>query len=232
MQTRRGAVALVCGLMCWGLTARPEASGAIFAGAIAATHDAAVHELLEGHAGRRQSWASAPALVIETSVMDYASGDLTSGFNAVDAQLTNAEIAQLRDDLTEALGELTAGTLQAFRSISLERTTPGHVVRVLRPGQIVVGRFRGVQAGTGNLGYGGRLAHGGTITQAAVVLDETFDRESSDRLLLRTHELGHALGLNHVESQPSVMNPHVGTSLTDFDRVAIRQAFVEGGDRR
>jgi hypothetical protein len=96
MQTRRGAVALVCGLMCWGLTARPEASGAIFAGAVAATHDAAVHELLEGPAGRRQSWTSAPALVIETSVMDYASGDLTSGFNAVDTQLTNVEMSGAR----------------------------------------------------------------------------------------------------------------------------------------
>jgi hypothetical protein len=175
---------------------------------------------------------SAPDLVIETSVMDYASGDLTSGFEAVDEQLTAAEVAQLRTDLTSALSELTAGTLQAFRSISFERAKPGRVVRVLRPGQIVVGRFRGVQKNTGNLGYGGRMTRGGTIIEAAVVLDAAFDRESRDRLLLRTHELGHALGLNHVESQPSVMNPHVGTSLTDFDRRAIRQAFADGADRR
>jgi hypothetical protein len=232
MQTGRAA-ALVCGLMCCLLVARPKAGGADLAGAEAAKHEAAMHELLEGPDGHRQSWGAAPDLVIETSVMDYASGSLASGFKAVDKQLTAAEIAQLRTDLSAALRELTAGTLQRFGSIAVEHTKPGQVVRVLRPGQIVVGRFRGVQASTGNLGYGGRMTRGTTIVDAAVVLDETFDRDSRDRFLLRTHELGHALGLNHVESQPSVMNPHVGTAVTEFDRHAIRQAFLDaGGDRR
>jgi hypothetical protein len=232
MQTRRAA-AILCGLMCCLLAARPEASGDSIPNADAAKNDAAMHELLEGPDGHRQSWVAAPDLVIETAVMDYASGSLASGFKAIDKVLTAAEIAQLRNDLTAALSELTAGTLQHFGSISVERSKPGQVVRVLRPGQIVVGRFRGVQTSTGNLGYGGRMTRGATIVDAAVVLDETFDRDSRDRLLLRTHELGHALGLNHVESQPSVMNPRVGTAVTEFDRHAIRQAFLDaGGDRK
>jgi predicted Zn-dependent protease len=56
------------------------------------------------------------------------------------------------------------------------------------------------------------------------MLDADFDRQSSQRFLLRTHELGHALGYHHVESRPSVMNPRVGNSMTEFDRNAVRYA--------
>jgi hypothetical protein len=100
-------------------------------------------------------------------------------------------------------------------------------VKVVRPGRIVVGRFQGVQAKTGNLGYGGRATRNGVINGAAVILDADFDRTSDRRHLLRTHELGHALGYHHVQSQPSVMNPRVGSSLTDFDRAAIKLASLK-----
>ena len=40
--------------------------------------------------------------------------------------------------------------------------------------------------------------------------------------MIRTHELGHALGYNHVESRPSIMNPRAGGGFTDFDREALR----------
>jgi predicted Zn-dependent protease len=56
-----------------------------------------------------------------------------------------------------------------------------------------------------------------------MMLDADFDRDSSQRRLLRTHELGHAIGYHHVTSRPSVMNPEVGNSITEFDRTAIRR---------
>jgi hypothetical protein len=71
------------------------------------------------------------------------------------------------------------------------------------------------------------MTRGGTITAGAVILDSDFDRQSDRRQLLRTHELGHALGYNHVESLRSVMNPRVGSELTDFDRTAIERAFED-----
>lgn len=249
MQTRRGAAALLCGLTCWFLAARPEArtagdgassgvastSGGVVSASSAIKKEedeAAVREMLEGTAGRREAWTAAPSLVIETAVMDYRTGDLSSGFAALSEKLSDAELTQLTTDLTEALAELSGGTFKAFRTITVEVPQRGDVVKVIRPGQIVVGRFRGVQATTGNLGYGGRMTRNGTITGAAVVLDAAFDQQSDRRQLLRTHELGHALGFNHVESRPSFMNPHVGTSLTDFDRATIRQAFAETPGRR
>jgi len=94
-------------------------------------------------------------------------------------------------------------------------------VRLFRRGTVVVGRFAGVQERSGTLGFGGRTARDGVITSGLVVLDHEFDSHSSRRRVLRMHELGHALGYNHVESRPSVMNPRVGSDLTDFDRAAI-----------
>ena len=76
------------------------------------------------------------------------------------------------------------------------------------------------------VGYSGRTTRdNGSITAASVILDRDFDRDSDQRQLLRTHELGHALGYNHVESRASVMNPRVGTEITNFDRLAIQLAF-------
>jgi predicted Zn-dependent protease len=45
------------------------------------------------------------------------------------------------------------------------------------------------------------------------------------RRLLRIHELGHALGYNHVKSRRSIMNPTLGSEPTDFDRRAAMVAF-------
>jgi hypothetical protein len=223
---------LLCGFACFILSTRAHAIAPI-ASVTAATINAdaaATHELLEGAAGHRETWTAAPTLLIETSIMDYASGNLSTGFVATLERMSDDDVAQLAADFTDALRNLTAGTISDFHTVAIDAAPAGQIVRVLRPGQIVVGRFRGVQAKTGNLGYGGRLTRNGTIRQAAVVLDATFDSQSTQRALLRTHELGHALGFNHVESRPSVMNPRVGNSITAFDRVAIRTAFLDAPD--
>jgi hypothetical protein len=49
---------------------------------------------------------------------------------------------------------------------------------------------------------------------------------------LRSHELGHALGLQHVITRPSVMHPDARTEPNPFDRAASRIAFMrEPGNR-
>jgi predicted Zn-dependent protease len=57
------------------------------------------------------------------------------------------------------------------------------------------------------------------------MLDEEYDRTTQQPRLLRMHELGHALGFNHVDSLRSVMNPTVGMEPTDLDRRTARIAF-------
>lgn len=188
---------------------------------------AAIRELLEGTSGRREMWATVPELVILSSVMEYRATDMQNGYVATAETLTSAEIAVLTSDLSAALSVLTGGRVSAFASVRVESIAPGETARVLRRGQVVVGRFDGVKATTGTLGFGGRTARNGAITSAVVVLDRDFDRMSDQRRLLRTHELGHALGYNHVESRRSVMNPRVGPELTAFDRIAIERAFTD-----
>jgi hypothetical protein len=185
----------------------------------------AMREMLEGQRGRREMWTSAPSLVVISNVLDYAQGSMTSGFVALAQTMSEKELAQLETDLGDGLLELTGGTFESFKSIRFESLPAGNRVKVVRPGEIVVARYRGVRAKTGNLGYGGRLTHGSKIVGASVMLDAQFDTQSQDRRLLRTHELGHALGFNHVESRASIMNARVGSRITAFDRAAIRVAF-------
>ncbi len=225
MRNRSLGVALSSALVVWLVAAQLEARGDDTR-APASAEETARRELLEGTRGRREEWGSVPALVILTPVMEYTSADMSSAYRATGEQLTAAEIEQLTSDLTGGLAELTGGSVTAFSAIRLETIEAGQGAKVFRPGRIVVGRFSGVQAMTGSLGYGGRMTRNGVITAASVILDREFDRNSDRRELLRTHELGHALGYNHVESCPSVMNPRVGSGITDFDRIAMKQAFL------
>jgi hypothetical protein len=95
----------------------------------------------------------------------------------------------------------------------------------MRPGQIVVARYNGVRDQLATIGFGGRSTRGSTIRAGSIILDSDFDRASDTRHLLRMHELGHALGYNHVQSRASIMNPKIGSEVTSFDRAAARIAF-------
>jgi hypothetical protein len=191
----------------------------------------AIEELLHGPKGRREVWTHAPTLVVLTSVLQYSGTDMASGYVATSEQLTTEELVRLTADLTEALDVLTGGAFKSFARIHHESVTNGHKARVLRKGQIVVARYRGVRAAANTVGYGGRTTRGdGSITAAAIILDRDFDKHNDMRDLLRTHELGHALGYNHVESRTSIMNPRVGSVVTEFDRSAVRLAFQESAE--
>jgi hypothetical protein len=194
-------------------------------GAGAAIEAAAVRELLYGPKGRQEGWTSVPELVVLASVMQFAGTDATAGYTATEERLSAEEARELAADLEEALGELTGGMMTRFAAVRVEDVPAGGIATAFRRGQIVAGRYRDVQKQTGTVGYGGRATRSSVITAAAVFLDRDFDREPGRRKLLRTHELGHALGYNHVESERSVMNPRVGSGITDFDRRVIRIAF-------
>jgi len=185
----------------------------------------ALDEMLRGSKGQLQRWSAAPELVVLGSVMEYRVGE-RADYVATDATLSDAEIDQIVRDLTKSLALLTGNRFEGFSAVIRERPHPGHSTRVTRANQIVVGRYQGVRAQLNTIGLGGRAARSdGTITAAAILLDDDFDRTSALRRLLRMHELGHALGYNHVQSRVSIMNPRIGPEPTEFDLRAAAAAF-------
>ena len=191
-------------------------------------YTSALQEMLRSSNGQSEHWDRAPELTVLVSVMEYHGGEpvTPATYIATAEQLTDTDADELTKDLTAALGLLTGNTYDQFATIHRESVAPGTRIGVLRPGQILAGRYRNVQTLAHTLGFGGRASRGdGTITGAAIILDNDYDRTSAKRRLLRTHELGHALGYNHVQSQLSIMNPHIGSEPTDFDRAAARVAF-------
>lgn len=188
-------------------------------------------EMLHGAAGQWQHWTSAPELVVLTSVMQYQA-DARGQYIATSEVLTADVAKSLVDDLTEALRILTNGTFEQFDRIEYETAVAGANVSIVRPRQIVVARYQGLQHLAQTIGLGGRkAARNGAIIGAAILLDNDFDRSSGKRRLLRTHELGHALGYNHVTSRPSIMNPRIGPQMTDSDRQIVTLAFHRQGSR-
>jgi hypothetical protein len=194
-------------------------------GIIPASYDLkAFNEMFRGANSRLQRWTTQPSLVIVASVMKYANN--AEQFSATAEQLTDDEVASLTSDLKNALSLLTAGTFTTFGSVDVERPASGDQVGVRRTGKIVIGRYTGITTLANTIGYGSWAEQGdGTVVGGSVWLDRDFDKGDPRRWLLRTHELGHALGYNHVTVRTSIMNPAIGPEPNDFDRAGAAIAF-------
>jgi hypothetical protein len=184
----------------------------------------ALDEMLRGSHQTALRWDRVPELVVLMPVMQYEKSQGTQ-YRATSQQLTEEEAAQLVADLTGALAVLTDNAFLSFAAVHHETAPAGEVVNVMRPGKIVVARYNGVRDQLATIGFGGRSTRGSTIRAGSIILDNDFDRTNDTRRLLRMHELGHALGYNHVHSRSSIMNPKIGSEVTGFDRSAARIAF-------
>ena len=184
----------------------------------------AVDEMLHGEYSTPLRWDRVPELVVLMPVMQYEQGRGTQ-YRATARQLTAAEADALVADLTSAISVLTDGVVQGFAAVHREHAMAGDVVNVMRPGKIVVARYDGVREQLSTIGFGGRSTRSDLIRAGSIILDSEFDRTSTQRRLLRTHELGHALGYNHVHSRASIMNPKIGAEPNELDRAVARVAF-------
>jgi hypothetical protein len=186
---------------------------------------AAFDEMFRTTNERLQRWTTRPALVILATVMSYRAGS-DGFFNATSEQMTDDEVAEMSTHLTEGLSLLTGGTYTSFTTLAVERPAANERVNVWRQGTIVVGRYTGVQSTAGTIGFGQWAEEiDGSITGGATYLDREFDRVDGRRRLLRIHELGHALGYQHVTTRASIMNPAIGPEPTEFDRAGAIIAF-------
>jgi len=173
---------------------------------------------------RLARWTTRPSLVVLAAVMDYRGAGDT--YEATGEQLTEDEVNTLIAHLNEGLALLTGNTYTSFASVDVERPAAGTRVSPFRTGTIVVGRYKGIVSFARTIGYGQWSEQAdGRINGGATFLDRDFDRDDSRRRLLRIHELGHALGYQHVEARASIMNPSIGPEPNDFDRAGAMIAF-------
>ena len=205
-------------------TVQLPSSGMVTFGLIPATFDlSAFDEMFRGSQARLQRWMVAPSLVVLTSVMQFENSE-ASFSKSTGEEIPSDEVAMLVRDLTQALADLSANSFSPVR-VSLERTAAGMYASTVRDGQIVIGRFKDLKALDRVIGYGRCAERDGVVTAGSVALDALFDTTSERRRLLRTHELGHALGYKHVTLRQSIMNPSLGSDITDFDRQGAAIAF-------
>jgi hypothetical protein len=185
---------------------------------------AAFDEMFRSLNGRLSRWTSRPALVVLGTVMDYRGTGET--YEATSEALSDDELNTMIAHHLEGLALLTGDTYQGFASVDIERPAAGTRVAPFRAGTIVVGRYKGISTFARTIGWGQwGTAADGSITGGATFLDRDFDREDSRRRLLRIHELGHALGYQHVTTRTSIMNPAIGPDPTEFDRGGALIAF-------
>jgi hypothetical protein len=171
-------------------------------------------------------WTSAPPLVLERRILQAAAttpDDSTA--TASPALMTDAELADLEGDLTWALDPLTGGVFTRFASVRHTTAPEGASVHLLNSGQITVARIEGLRTQTGFDGFARwEYTDEGRVTGALILLDRQMDK-AGDRRHLRAHELGHALGYNHVTRRASLMQPVGRPGFMPWDRDAMAVAY-------
>jgi hypothetical protein len=171
-------------------------------------------------------WTAPPPLTIERRTLQFTSTG-ASTFTALSGSLTDAEVGQLEGDLTWALPPLTGSRFETFGDVVVQESAPGATVPFLVSGRITVARFDGLTAATGFWGFSRwQFRSTGEVIGATIMLDANFETSGSPfRRSLRAHELGHALGYNHVTVRPSVMNSNARTEPNAFDREATQIVY-------
>jgi hypothetical protein len=173
-------------------------------------------------------WTTAPPLAIETSTGQFEAQN-SHAITAISDSMSDAEYASIVADLTTALSALSGNTFTAFPSVSRQSSPPGTVVNVLQDGVITVMRVRGMDSAINAVGLGScLLLSDGTVVGGMVLVDRDYDQNRSGfGQQVRQHELGHAMGYNHVTLRDSVMNPTTGPNavINDADRLGARVAF-------
>lgn len=194
---------------------------------IPSSFDLATYDQMCRAGSTLRRWDSAPRLVVIDAVLQFTSVT-DSTYTATPERLTAQEVDALVADLAWGLPQVTGEAYAGFSSAVTESPRDGDLVQFYsREGSIVVARFKGLQAATNYWGYGRWASRLNVVTAGAVMLDRDFEKSGSRYLRsLRVHELGHALGWNHVTQRASFMNSSAVVEPNAFDKDATRLAFL------
>jgi hypothetical protein len=183
-------------------------------------------QMCRGGSSALRRWDAAPRLIVVDAVLEFTSSS-ASVYTATPERLTAADREALAADLAWGLPQVTGEAFAGFAAVATESPVAGSQVSFFsREGTIVVARFKGLQAASSYWGYGRWASRSSVVVAGAVMLDRDFDVSNSRyRRSLRVHELGHALGWDHVTLRPSFMNSSAVVEPNAFDKDATRLAF-------
>lgn len=172
-------------------------------------------------------WTSAPPLFLQMQVLQFT-GVNDSVFPATTETMSDSDGNSIVADLVWALPQMTGNQFTNFASSQRGTSASGSSVTMLTSGRITVGRFAGLTAATGAVGFSRwQYQTDGTIVSGIIMLDRDADRGAASVVrVVRTHELGHTMGYNHVTSRTSVMNPIAVIEPNAADLTAAKVAFL------
>jgi hypothetical protein len=159
-------------------------------------------------------WTSAPALIVETSLVASPSEENV----ALADRIPSAEVDRVVERLSGALPLLTGSAFATFASVTRRTTPAGSPARMFNPGAITVVYYTESNGACGQASP--RFTIGTSQVIAAAVWLKLGCASLSRNTTVLVHELGHALGYGHVTVRPSVMGPTAGMDLTGFDMAA------------
>ncbi len=192
---------------------------------IPSTHDLVAFEEFSPRTFGLQRWTRNPRLLVLTHAVDYSGATLGfREFPVIDRPITPAQVDCLAAGLAAKLAEMSGGHL-TWASIDIGRVEPGTRFRVDETPEGTIVALPSISLGT----VAGRgTAYVGSepfaLSRGAVWLADTLNYCVTSLLYL--HELGHALGYQHVTRTPSIMSPGgLPATLTEFDRNSIEILF-------
>lgn len=185
------------------------------------------HASVGGQPNGLTRWRTPPGLTIERRVLQFTTVDAVT-YQALEETMTQAEVDEVFADLLAGYELLTAGRIGPITSIATQQAEAAATVTPRQNGRIVVTRQAGLTAATNFWGYARwSTTSEGEVTSAVIILDRDFERSTSPfHRSLRMHELGHALGCQHVTGRESVMNSNARFEPNTFDQQAARIATL------
>jgi hypothetical protein len=173
-------------------------------------------------------WTTAPGLIVIGRTLQFVNTSSIVDAVALAEVMSDEDAASLVADMSFGLPLMTGGTFTAFSSVVIQTPDAGQTVHLRNTGFVTVSRQAGLTGfGAGDvLGYGSWQLLGSAVVGGNIALDRTNDVGAFQKSV-RLHELGHALGYNHVTTQFSVMNPACCSVFEPsvFDLQATQLAF-------
>ena len=173
-------------------------------------------------------WTSAPGLIVIGKTLQYVNANSLVDATALAESISDEDLTSLVADMTNGLPLMTGGTFTGFSSVVIQTPDAGQLVHLRNTGFITVSRQAGLSTAsvTDVLGYGSWQLLGSVVVGGTIALDRTNDVGAFQKPV-RIHELGHALGYNHVTTRISVMNPQCCSVIDPnaADQLATKLAF-------